>query len=181
MSRLGKKPIKIPENVQIEIKDNNEIIFSGPKGKISKKIPDNFKININDGFFWIKPEREQKSIFPFWGLWRSLINNFIQGVSVGFEKKLELQGIGFRASLEDKKLRLEVGFSHPVYVDIPEGISVSIEKNIITVSGIDKEKVGQFASNIRKIREPDAYKGKGIRYFGEKIKLKPGKKVISSK
>jgi len=103
------------------------------------------------------------------------------GVTEGFEKKLEIQGVGYRASVEGKNLKLEVGYTKPVLMEIPEGIEVKVEKNIITISGIDKEKVGQFAANVRKVREPDSYKGKGIRYFGEVIKLKPGKKAVASK
>jgi large subunit ribosomal protein L6 len=180
MSRLGKKPILIPEKVKVSITDE-EIKVEGPKGVMIKKLPDDLNFVIEEDKIKISPKVQRKNISALWGLWASLVKNMILGVTEGFEKKLEIQGVGYRASVEGKNLKLEVGYTKPVLMEIPEGIEVKVEKNIITISGVDKEKVSQFAANVRKVREPDPYKGKGIRYFGEVIKLKPGKKAVASK
>lgn len=180
MSRVGKKPIEIPKGVSVELKDD-EIWVKGPKGELKKKIPTEIKIEINEGKIFLSPKVETKKTNSLWGLTRSLISNLIKGVVEGFEKKLEIQGIGYRAELKGEDLILYLGFSKPIEFKRPEGIKFSVEKNIITVLGIDKELVGQTAAKIRKIKEPDPYKGKGIRYLGERIKLKPGKKVVAAK
>jgi large subunit ribosomal protein L6 len=180
MSKIGKKPIEIPKEVSVEFKDD-EIFIKGPKGELKKKIPSEINAELKEGKIFLSPKFEAKKVKALWGLTRSLISNWIKGVSQGFEKKLEIQGIGYRAELKGESLFLYVGFSKPVEFKIPKGIKISLENNIITVSGIDKELVGQTAANIRKIKEPDPYKGKGIRYLGEKIKLKPGKKVAAAK
>jgi large subunit ribosomal protein L6 len=180
MSRVGKKPIEIPKGVYVELKDN-EILVKGPKGELKKKIPTEIGVEIKEGKIFLSPKIETKKTKSLWGLTRSLVSNLIKGVVEGFEKKLEIQGIGYRAELKGENLILYLGFAKPIEFKIPEGIKISVEKNIITVSGIDKELVGQTAAKIRKIKEPDPYKGKGIRYLGEKIKLKPGKKVAAAK
>jgi len=181
MSRIGKKPILISENVEVKIEDRN-VIIKGPRGEISQEIPEEILIKKEDNKILVSPKRKSKNIQALWGLIRALLRNHLEGVSSGFEKKLELRGIGYRASLEDKNiLKLEVGFSHPVKIEIPSQLSISIEKNIINISGIDKQKVGEFAAKIRKVRPPEPYKGKGIRYFGEVVRKKASKKIASTK
>jgi len=180
MSRIGKKPIEIPDGVEIEI-EKRLVKMKGPKGEISKEIPLDIGIEIKDKEILLNPKRKTKKSGALWGLTRSLLYNDVKGVTEGFEKELELIGIGYRASVEKEKLLvLEVGFSHKVEIEAPEGIDISVKKNIITVSGIDKQKVGEIAAKIRKVRPPEPYKGKGIRYVGEKVRRKEGKKAITA-
>jgi len=179
MSRIGKKPILIPEGVEIKI-DGQKVVAKGPKGEFFREVRPEIKVEIKDKNILLAPKIKAKNINAFWGLERSLLQTMVRGVTEGFEKKLELRGIGYRAKLEGENLILEVGFTHPVKISAPKGIHFSVERNIITVSGIDKAKVGQMAAKIRKVRPPDPYKGKGIRYFGEEIKLKPGKKAVTT-
>jgi len=179
MSRIGKKPILIPEGVEVQISGQN-IVISGPKGELKRKVLPEVKPELKDGKIFLSILQETKKAKSFWGLERSLLQNMVTGVSQGFEKQLEIRGIGYRARVEEKNLILEVGFSHPVEIKTPEDIQFSVKENIITVSGADKEKVGQFAAKIRRVRPPDPYKGKGIRYLGEEIKLKPGKKAVGT-
>ncbi len=180
MSRIGKKPIIIPDNVEVKIK-GQDVIIKGPKGEISKEVPRDIAIDLKDKEILLSPKRKTKKSGALWGLTRALLNNDIKGVTEGFEKELELIGIGYGASVEKEKfLVLEVGFSHKIELEIPEGINISVKKNIITVSGIDKQKVGEIAAKIRKVRPPEPYKGKGIRYLGEKVRRKEGKKVITA-
>jgi len=179
MSRIGKKPIQIPEGVQVRIEDN-EVFVKGPKGELSLKIQPGFKVEIKDQQISLSPTEITKKTKALWGLQRSLLYNMVEGVVKGYEKKLQLEGVGFRAEIKNNDLVLNVGFSHPVLVKKPEGIDFSVEKNIITVSGIDKQKVGEVAAKIRKIRPPEPYKGKGIRYVGEQVRKKLGKKAVAS-
>lgn len=178
MSRIGKKPIPIPEGVEVKIA-GQKVSIKGPKGELSREIRPEIKVRTAEDRVWFSPQQEKKETSAFWGLERTLINNMIEGVSRGFEKKLEIRGVGYRAWLEGNVLLLEVGFSHEVRLEIPKGLEVSSEGNVIAVKGIDKRLVGQFAANIRRVKKPDAYKGKGIRYLGEEIKLKPGKKAAA--
>lgn len=175
MSRLGKLPIKLPEGTQAKIEEDF-IIVKGAKGELKTKLNDLVKINIKDDEIEVNvtnpKEKKNKS---FWGLYRSLINNMVIGVSEGFEKKLEINGVGYRAQVSGKKLTLNVGFSHPVDFNLPEGITAQVENNLITISGIDKQLVGEIAAQIRKIRKPEPYKGKGIKYIDEVIRRKEGK------
>jgi len=179
MSRVGKKPILIPENVEVKI-EGNKVVVKGPKGELSREVRPEIKVEVKDKEIVVSPQKETKQTQAFWGLTRALIANMVKGVTEGFEKKLEIQGIGFRANLEDQDLVLNVGFSHPVRIKAPEGVNFSVEKNIITVSGIDIEKVSQTAAKIRKIKPPEPYKGKGIRYLGEQIRRKLGKKAVTT-
>jgi len=180
MSRIGRQPIIIPEGVEVEIKER-EVKVKGPKGELSQEIPEEISVTKEDGKIFVSPTRKTKRSAAFWGLIRALLQNCVKGVSEGFEKKLELRGIGYKASLEgEKTLKLEVGFSHPVRVEVPPHLNVTVEKNIITVSGIDKQQVGEFSAKVRKIRPPEPYKGKGIRYFGEKVRMKEGKKAATA-
>lgn len=179
MSKIGKKPIKIPKEVEAKI-EKNVIFIKGPRGSLSFQIRPEVEVKIEDGQIKVVLKKETKLGKALWGTTRSIINNLVEGVTKGFKKQLEIQGIGYKATLEGETLVLDVGFSHPIKVKIPEGIKVSVEKNIITIEGIDKQLVGEFAARIRKIKPPDPYKGKGIRYLGEKIKLKPSKKAIGA-
>lgn len=179
MSRIGKKPILIPEGVDVKI-DGQKVLVKGPKGELSREIRPEIKIEVKDNQIIVSPQIETKQTQAFWGLSRALINNMIKGVKEGFEKKLEIEGLGFRASVENDSLSLLVGFTNPVKIVAPEDIKFSVEKNIITVSGADIEKVSQIAAKIRKAKPPEPYKGKGIKYLGEQIRRKVGKKVITT-
>lgn len=176
MSRVGKQAIKIESGVEVRIEDK-EIIVKGPKGELKKSLFDSLDIKIEGDQIVIIPKDEENETRAFWGLQRTLIANMIEGVSKGFSKKLELVGVGYRAQMQGTKLSIEIGFSHPVDFEAPEGITFEADKTSITVSGIDKELVGQIAANIRKVRKPEPYKGKGIRYEGEYVRRKVGKKA----
>lgn len=173
MSRIGKKPIELPENVQVDI--GQKILVKGPLGELYFKIPKGIKIEQANKQLIVRVVSSDQQIKALHGLTRSLIANMVEGVSRGFQKSLELSGIGFRANLSGEKLVLTIGYSHPVEIEAPKGIKFSVSENKITVSGIEKELVGKVAAEIRSRRPPDAYKGKGIRYVGEIVKLKPGK------
>lgn len=179
MSRIGKKPILIPQNVEVKIEGQN-VKVKGPKGEISQEIPAEILVEKKADKIQLTLKKSSKKGPALWGLWRSLLENDVKGVISGFEKKLEIRGVGYRASLEDGRVKLEVGFSHPVILKIPQGINASIEKNIVTVSGIDKQLVGEFAARVRKVKPPEPYKGTGIRYLGEKVRKKEGKKVATT-
>lgn len=186
MSRIGKKPIIIPENVEVKI-DKGEIIIKGSKGNLSQLIPLELDVVIKDSSdnsstkeLSVVPKKNGKNVFALWGLIRSLIANMVQGVSEGFEKQLEINGVGYKAVIEGKTLVLSLGLSHPVKIEAPENIEFKVDKNIITISGIDKQLVGQMAAKIRDQKKPEPYKGKGIKYIDEIIKRKTGKKVISA-
>jgi len=182
MSRIGKKPIQITEGIKAEIKGQSLKIL-GPKGELQIEIHRDIKAEIKDNEILISPQKENpsKKAKGFWGLYRALIFNMIEGVSKGFEKKLEIEGVGYRAAVDGDNLVLSVGFVNPVKIKKPEGINFLVEKNVITVSGASKQKVGQIAAVIRKAKKAEPYKGKGIKYQGEKIRRKEGKKVVSAK
>lgn len=179
MSRIGKKPILIPENVEVKM-EGQKVIIKGPKGELSREIRPEIKIDTKGGEILVSPQLEGKKTKALWGLTRALILNMTKGVTEGYEKKLEIEGLGFKANLEGENLLLYVGFSHPVKIKTPPGIKFSIEKNIITVSGTDKELVGQISSVIRRVKPPEPYKGKGIKYLGEQIRKKLGKKAVTT-
>lgn len=178
MSKIGKKPITIPENIVVTINDDL-IVISGPKGKLEKKVHPLIGIKKTDGQILVTVKNNKvknNKAKALHGLTRSLLSNMVQGVTEGFSKFLKLHGVGFRASKEGEGLKIMVGFSHPVVVPPITGINFEVEENrLIKISGLDKDLVGQVTDRIRNIKKPDAYKGKGIRYKGEKIKLKPGK------
>lgn len=171
MSKIGRQPIVLPEGVAI-IHTNAHVEVKGPKGSLSRVLPREVIIEQKDSQLIVASQHS-----PLWGTWRAHLANMVKGVSQGFEKKLELQGIGYRVALQGNRLNFQIGFSHTVTVDIPKDLSCEVKDNIITVQGIDKEAVGQFCAYLRSLRPPDAYKGKGIRYQGEVVKLKPGKKA----
>lgn len=183
MSRVGKKPIEIPKGVEIKQEDD-KLKIAGSRGEIIRELHPEIQAIIENGKVVVSLKREYstapKKVKALWGLYRALINNAILGVSRGFEKKLEINGVGYKAQLEGEDLSLNIGFSHPVKVKCPEGIKFSIEKNIITVSGLDKDKVGRTAAKIREVRKADPYKAKGIKYEGEKIRRKEGKKAVGA-
>jgi len=173
MSRIGNKEILIPQNVQVEL--GSKVLVKGPKGELTLSIPKKIVVEKKDNVLSVSRKNEDKESRSLHGLIRSLLANMIVGVADGYTKTLELSGIGFRANLEGNKLVLSVGFSHTVDINTPEGVTFAVSGNKITVSGIDKELVGRVAAQIRKVRPPDAYKGKGIKYEGEVLRLKPGK------
>lgn len=175
MSRKGKIPIPIPEGVEIKMKE--DVIYAkGPKGSTSLKIIKEIQLHIKDSNIEVSlaPEYEEKKNLH--GLYRSLVANVVSGVKEGFEKKLEMVGVGYRAAVQGKNLDLSIGLSHPTKIPIPEDLTVSVEKNVlITIHGMDKQKVGQFAADIRSKKPPEPYKGKGIRYQNEYVRRKAGK------
>lgn len=181
MSRIGKKPISIPNGTQISIKDGT-IEVSGPKGKLVENLVPMVNVEIKDSSegkeVLVSVEKvDNKEQRSRWGLQRSLINNMVIGVNDGFSKQLEVNGVGYKVVLQGKKIVLNVGYSHSVDYNLPEGIEVQIEKNLITISGFDKQLVGQVAAEIRAIKKPEPYKGKGIKYIDEQIRRKAGKVV----
>ena len=181
MSRIGKKPIEIPQGVKIEITEK-EIKVSGPKGELKQVIHPEIKVESNDGKILVSPKAElSKKGRGLWGLYRALISNMVEGVSKGFEKKLEIEGVGFKAAVDTDGLTMNLGFTNPVKIKKIDGINFLVEKNVITVFGPDKERVGHIAALIRKQKKAEPYKGKGIKYQGEKIRRKEGKKVVASK
>ena len=180
MSRIGKKHIRIPSGVTITIDDNNQVLVKGPKGELSRYIRPEIKVSQSENEIIVSPAKITKRTNSLWGLSRTLIANMVIGVVDGYSKKLEIQGVGYRANLEVEDLILLVGFSHPVKIDHAKEIKFEVEKNIITVSGIDKELVGSLAAKIRAVRPPEPYKGKGIRYEGEYVRRKSGKKAVGS-
>jgi large subunit ribosomal protein L6 len=180
MSRIGKQPIPLPKGVEIQI-DGNRVKVKGPKGELTHELPDAIQLQRENGTLHVVRASDERFARAQHGLQRTLIANMVKGVSEGFEKTIELVGVGYRAQMEGKTLVLQVGYSHPVRVEPFEGITLSVEQDpqtratLIVVRGIDKQLVGQQAANIRAVRPPDSYKGKGLRYRGEVVRLKPGK------
>ena len=177
MSRIGKMPVSIISGVTVELTVTG-VIVKGPKGTLSFDFPAGISASQEGDLLTIERSGEEKQTRAFHGLTRATIANMVEGVSKGYEKKLEIIGVGYRANIAGKKLNLTLGFSHPVEMEAPEGIDISMDpdaKNIIVISGIDKQSVGEFAANIRKLRKPEPYKGKGIRYTDEYIRRKAGK------
>ncbi len=174
MSRLGKLAIELPSGTQAKL-ENDFILVKGPKGQLKQKLNELVNININDKEIKLSTNGNSKKEMAVWGLFRSLIKNMVVGVNQPYEKKLEINGVGYRASTAGNKLTLLVGYSHPVVYDLPEGIGAKVEANIITITGIDKHLVGEAAAQIRRIRKPEPYKGKGIKYSEEIIRRKAGK------
>ncbi|QQG40940.1 MAG: 50S ribosomal protein L6 [Candidatus Levyibacteriota bacterium] len=183
MSKIGKIPVIIKEGVTVSI-NNGEVVVSGPKGTLVYKIPSSIDVKTEEGRIFVTPQKElQDTVRAVYGLTRAILANMVKGVSEGFQKKLELTGVGYRASVMGKDLSVSVGFSHPVKIAAPEGIQFAVLENTIVITGIDKVLVGNTAASIRAIRPPEPYKGKGIKYAGEKIRRKAGKaaKAVGSK
>jgi len=175
MSRIGKKPIEIPQGVEVKFEDS-QIIIKGPKGELKQEIHPMIKVEQKDKQIIVSVTDEgNKTQKSLWGLFGSLIKNMVEGVTEGFNKKLEVNGVGYKVALQGDKLILNVGYSHPVEYNIPKGIETGVDKNVISLSGIDKQLVGETAAQIRRIRKPEPYKGKGIKYDDEVIIKKVGK------
>ena len=176
MSRVGSKEIIIPDNVKVSI-EGDSIFAEGPLGKLETKLYDLISTDLSENKISFSVKKESKQALAFWGLQRNLVNNLVIGVSTGFSKKLEMNGVGYRASMKGKDLELLLGFSHPIIYPIPEGINVTVDKqNNIEISGASKQLVGQVASESRGFRGPEPYKGKGVKYADEYINRKEGKK-----
>jgi large subunit ribosomal protein L6 len=175
MSRIGKAPVSVPSGVDLAVSDG-QMRVKGPKGALACPIPEGIALDVSDGKARFTRPDDSKPARSRHGLARALLANMVTGVTDGFTKVLEIQGVGYRADASGNKLNLTLGFSHPVAMDIPEGLSVSVENNtLIRIQGIDKEQVGQFAADVRSYRPPEPYKGKGVRYQGEQIRRKVGK------
>ncbi len=175
MSRIGKKPIEIPSGVEVKI-DGQLVTVKGPKGTESVNVREEIKVSVVDNHIILEPTNDERKTNALHGLSRTLVANAVEGVSKGFEKKLEIQGVGYRANMEGTKLNMALGYSHPVIVEPPAGITITVDKNVnITVSGSNKQMVGDVAAAIRSKRPPEVYKGKGVRYEGEYIRRKAGK------
>ena len=176
MSRIGKKAVPLPQGVTATVKDR-EVKVKGPKGELSLRVIDGIDVAVDKSGVTLTPKELTDEMRAKWGLSRTLVNNLVEGVSKGFAQQLEIAGVGFRAAVQGKNLQLQLGFSHDVIYPIPPGIDIKCEKpTLILVSGIDKQKVGQVAAEIRQYRKPEPYKGKGIKYAEEKIRRKEGKK-----
>lgn len=183
MSKIGKNPIMIPDKTEVSVLPKEPgkravVTVTGPLGSLSRSYADEVSLAVENGSITVTPKNDSKFSRSLWGTVASHVKNMIQGVHTKYERKLDLQGVGYKVELQGKVLKLSVGFSHPVTLDIPEGIAVALDKNLITISGIDKEAVGQFASVIRAAKPPEPYKGKGIRYVGEYVRQKQGKKAV---
>lgn len=175
MSRIGRKPVTLPSGVIVTVGDT-ELKVKGPKGEVSRKIVQGITFSEEDNIVTVKRNSDNPKIRAYHGLMRALLANMVTGVSKGFTKGLEIQGVGYKAEIKGKTLVMNLGFSHPIEYPFPEGITISVEKNTkIMVSGVDKETVGQVAAELRGKRPPDSYKGKGVRYAGEHVRLKAGK------
>ncbi|HXW08233.1 MAG TPA: 50S ribosomal protein L6 [Vicinamibacterales bacterium] len=175
MSRIGKKPIPIPKGVKIDVQPG-AVEVQGPKGKLRQMLPAGIGFEVNGDELQARTLREDPALGKFHGLARSLVANAVRGVTEGFRKDLDIVGVGYRAELKGKQVVFALGYSHPIVFDIPQGIDVAIDRQThITVTGIDRQQVGQVAANIRRLRKPDPYKQKGVRYTGEVLKKKAGK------
>jgi large subunit ribosomal protein L6 len=178
MSRLGKRPIALPEKVKLTTASNGHIVVEGPKGKLEWNLPEGISLAVDNHSVTVQRPDDTRRSKAMHGLARSLVNNMITGVSAGFKKDLEIQGVGFRAAVQGKTLNLSLGFSHPIHFEIPAEVKVTVTDNTkISVEGIDKQIVGQVASDIRSYYPPEPYKGKGVRYAGEQVRRKEGKTV----
>jgi large subunit ribosomal protein L6 len=176
MSRLGKLPVAIPASVSVNIADTY-IAIKGPKGELKTVVTGDVSVTFDEGNVWVKPANDTKRARAMWGTVRSNVNNIVQGVTTGFKKELEINGVGFRSAVAGNVLTLFLGFSHEIKYIVPEGIDVKCEKpTLIVITGACKQRVGQVAAEIRALRKPEPYKGKGVRYVGEYVRIKEGKK-----
>jgi len=176
MSRIGKNAITIPAKTEVNLSDG-VIAVKGPLGELRRRYVSDVNIIVENGAVTVTPATQSREALALWGTFAAHIRNMVSGVNTPFVKKLQVEGIGYKVDVQGKKVVLNVGYSHPVPLEIPEGLTVTAEKSLITISGSDKEMVGQFAANIRSVRKPEPYKGKGIRYDGEIIRRKQGKKA----
>lgn len=181
MSRKGKLPIELPKGVEVKVSEK-EVTVKGPKGSLKHDLMPGIVVRLDSHLIHVELSESAQDMGHFHGLYRSLIHNMVVGTSQGFEDKLEMRGVGYRAAVQGHLLDLQVGFSHPTKLTIPEGITVKVDKNTaISITGIDKQKVGQFAASIRAVRPPEPYQGKGIRYVDEYVRKKAGKSAASKK
>jgi len=175
MSRIGKKPIPIPKGVTVKV-DGNTVEIKGPKGHLRQPLPPGVNAVVEDGHLLARKARDERALDKFHGLARSLVNNAVLGVTEGWKRELDIVGVGYRAELKGKQVVLALGYSHPIVFEVPSGIEIAIEKQThITVTGADRQLVGQVAANLRRLRKPDPYQQKGVRYTGEQLKKKAGK------
>lgn len=179
MSRIGKNAIKIPAGTEVSVA-SGELTVKGKAATLKRPLHNAVTITVEKGEVLVTPAQKTRLARALWGTYAAHIRNMIAGVNTPFVKKLEVQGIGYRAEIAGKQIKLSVGFSHPVLMDIPAGLATTVEKNVITVTGADKEAVGQFAATIRAVKKPEPYKGKGIRYEGEVVREKQGKKAAGA-
>jgi len=178
MSRIGNQSITLPENVKVEVSSDSVIKVEGPKGSLSYTLPGGIALEQEEGTVKITRDDSVRGLRALHGTARSLVSNMVEGVSTGFSKELDIQGVGFKAALKGKVLNLALGFSHPIDHPIPEGLNVAVEDNTtVKIEGIDKQMVGQFAAEVRSYRPPEPYKGKGVRYVDEQVRRKAGKSV----
>lgn len=177
MSRIGKQPIEVPDKVEVNI-DSGLVTVKGPLGELNVEVPSTLDVKHEEGLLVITVAKRSAKSPALWGLYRALLFNMVKGVSEGFEKRLQIEGVGYRAEAQGNKLVLNLGYSHPIEMEVPEGLKASVEKSTIIISGHDKQLVGQFAANIRSKRKPEPYKGKGIRYEGEHVRRKAGKRAV---
>lgn len=177
MSRIGRRPVPIPSGVTVSCEDGS-ISVKGPKGTLAQSVPAGIRVELAEGEVRFARPDDGTKMRALHGLARAAVSNMITGVTQGFLRELEIQGVGYRAEVKAKKLVLALGFSHPVEVAIPEGLAVSVQENRIKIEGSDRGRVGQFASDVREIRPPEPYKGKGIRYVGERVRRKAGKAAV---
>jgi large subunit ribosomal protein L6 len=178
MSRIGNKEIEIPDKVRVSIDNDGAVSVEGPKGKLNWKLPRDIRATVNDNRVSLMREAETRSVKALHGLSRSLVHNMVQGVSQGFTKQLEIEGVGFKAAVQGPTLNLSLGFSHPIQFQIPKDIKITVtDATKINIEGVDKKLVGQVAADIRGFYPPEPYKGKGVRYAGEQIRRKEGKTV----
>lgn len=179
MSRTGKLPIKIPSGTEVSVV-SNEIVVKGKGGTLKRMLHPAVSVAVSSDSVTVSPARENRMARALWGTYAAHIRNMVAGVNQPFKKNLQIEGIGYRAELSGKQLKLSIGFSHPVVIAVPDGITVAVEKNIVSISGADKEQVGEFAASVRALKKPEPYKGKGIRYEGEVVREKQGKKAAAA-
>jgi len=180
MSKIGKKSINIPAGVKFSVDKNNKVVVEGARGKLEYTLNPKINIEFKDDKVSLSVKNDLKKSYALWGTSRALIANMVHGVEGGYEKRLEIQGIGYKVFLKGKDLELSLGFSHKIIFKAPESIEFKTDKNMITISGVDKQLVGQVAASIRNLKKPEPYKGKGIRYVGEQVRRKVGKKVAGT-
>jgi large subunit ribosomal protein L6 len=180
VSRIGKQPVPIPAGVTVEMAEGR-VRVKGPKGTLFERMPPGIRVQVAEGQVKFERADDKKETRAFHGLARALVANMVKGVTKPFVKELEIQGVGYRADVSGRKINLSLGFSHPVTVEIPEGISVSVDRNVLLrIEGISRARVGQFAADLRALRPPEPYKGKGIRYLGERVRIKVGKAAVTA-
>jgi len=179
MSRIGKRSIQIPAGTEVSVVDS-EIVVKGKGGTLKRQLHPTIALKIENGAVTVEPKTQSRLARALWGTTAAHVKNMISGVNTPFVKKLQIEGIGFKAELQGKNLKLMLGFSHPIIVAIPEGVTAAVEKNIVSVTGASKDAVGQFAASVRALRKPEPYKGKGIRYEGEVVREKEGKKAAGA-